>query len=118
MLAQGGALDGVRILPEELVSTFNMPRADPGEPDPVMFGAPVPLGVAGFWLGESEGIAAPARDPHVIHHPGAGNSIGFADPVSKLAFAFTHNRMQAPQANADNTALILADAVREQLGLG
>lgn len=117
MLAGGGELDGVRILPADLVATFNTPRADPDEPDPVMFGAPVPLGIAGFWLGERQGIAAPARDRHVIHHPGAGDSIGFADPKRNFAFAFTHNRMQAPQTNADNTALILADAVRAQLGL-
>lgn len=117
MLAQGGELDGVRILPADLVATFNTPRADPDEPDPVMFGTPVPLGIAGYWLGTGDGIAAPARDPHVIHHPGAGNSIGFADPEHKFAFAFTHNRMRAPQTNADNTALILADAARAQLGL-
>lgn len=117
MLAKGGELDGVRILPAELVATFNTPRSHADEPDPVMFGAPVPLGIAGFWLGSEEGIAAPARHAHVLHHPGAGNSIGFADPVSKLAFAFTHNRMQAPRTNAENTALILADAVRKQLGL-
>jgi len=117
MLAQGGALDGVRILPEDLVATFNTPRSHPDEPDPVMFGAPVPLGIAGFWLGDREGIAAPARHAHVIHHPGAGNSIGFADPDTRLAFAFTHNRMQAPRTNADNTALILANAVRRQLGI-
>ncbi|MCX7864887.1 MAG: hypothetical protein N2423_07625, partial [Novosphingobium sp.] len=70
-----------------------------------------------FWLGEAEGISAPARHAHVLHHPGAGNSIGFADPHSRFAFAFTHNRMQAPRSNAENTALILADAVRAELGL-
>ncbi|MDG2005426.1 MAG: serine hydrolase [Novosphingobium sp.] len=117
MLAQGGELEGTRLLPEELVATFNTPRANPDEPDPVMFGTAVPLGIAGFWLGASEGIAAAARHPYVLHHPGAGNSIGFADPVSKLAFAFTHNRMQAPTTPEDDTALILADAVREQLGV-
>jgi len=117
MLAEGGELDGVRILPADLVATFNTPRARADEPDPVMFGAPVPLGIAGFWLGTDEGIAAPARHAHVIHHPGAGNSIGFADPVSKLAFAFTHNRMQAPASNDENATLLLADAVRAQLGV-
>ena len=117
MLAEGGELDGVRLLPAELVATFNTPRANADEPDPVMFGTPVPLGIAGFWLGAGEGIAAPARHAHVIHHPGAGNSIGFADPEGRLAFAFTHNRMQAPASNEENTALILADAVREQIGI-
>ncbi len=117
MLAQGGELDGVCILPEDLVSGFSTPRADPGEPDPVMFGRPLPLGIGGFWLGTGESADAPVRFPKAIHHPGAGNSLGFADPTSGLAFAFTHNRMQAPQTDADNTVLILANAVREQLGL-
>ena len=42
MLANGGALDGVRILSKELVATLNTPRANSEEPDPVMFNIPDP----------------------------------------------------------------------------
>ena len=35
MLANGGALDGVRILPESLVKTFSIPRPDAEQPDDV-----------------------------------------------------------------------------------
>lgn len=117
MLAQGGELDGVRLLSEKLVATFNMPRRDSDEPDPVMFGMPLPLGIAGFWLGGEHPPVAAAKHPRAICHPGAGNSIGFADPETRLAVAITHNRMFMPRTREDDTALIIADAVRAQLGI-
>lgn len=117
MLAQGGAIGGARILSEDLVATFNTPRPHSDEPDPVMFGMPVPLGIAGFWLGGEQPPVAAAKHPRAICHPGAGNSIGFADPHTKLAVAITHNRMQAPRTRDDDTSLILADAIRRQLGV-
>lgn len=117
MLAQGGELDGVRLLPAELVATFNTPRAHSDEPDPVMFGMAIPLGIAGFWLGGENPPVAAAKHPRALCHPGAGNSIAFADPASKLAVAIAHNRMQAPRSREEDTALVLADAVRAQLGI-
>jgi len=117
MLAQGGELDGVRILSEDLVSSFNTPRGNSEEPDPVMFGMPIPLGIAGFWLGTDQPPCAAAKHRRAICHPGAGNSIGFADAQTKLAVAITHNRLQSPARREDDTALIIADAIREQLGV-
>lgn len=117
MLAQAGELDGVRILPADLVATFNTPRPYSDEPDPVMFGMPVPLGIAGFWLGGENPPVAAAKYPRALCHPGAGNSIGFADPQTRLAVAITHNRMQAPRTREDDTALIIADAIRADLGI-
>ncbi len=117
MLAQGGELDGVRVLSEDLVRTFNTPRPMSDEPDPVMFGQPVPLGIAGFWLGGEQPPVAAAKHTRAICHPGAGNSIGFADPATKLAVAFTHNRLQSPYTRDDDTALIVADAIRQELGI-
>ena len=49
MLANGGTLDGVRLLPEALVKTFSVPRPDAERPDDV-HGVPLRIG-AGFWLG-------------------------------------------------------------------
>lgn len=117
MLAQGGELDGVRLLPAELVSTFNTPRPHSEEPDPVMFGMPLPLGIAGFWLGGDNPPVAAAKHPRAICHPGAGNSIAFADPDTGLAVAIAHNRMQAPRSREEDSALVIADAVRAQLGI-
>lgn len=117
MLAQGGTLDGVRILPADLVATFNTPRPFSDEPDPVMFGMPVPLGIAGFWLGGEQPPVAAAKHRRALCHPGAGNSIGFADPETRLAVAIAHNRMQAPRLREDDTALLLADAIRADLSI-
>lgn len=117
MLAQGGELDGVRLLSADLVSTFNTPRPNSDEPDPVMFGMPLPLGIAGFWLGGELPPVAAAATPRAICHPGAGNSFAYADPDQRLAFAFCHNRMAMPVDRAGDSALAIADAVRRQLGL-
>ncbi len=117
MLAQGGRLGNVRLLSDELVRTFNLPRPRSEEPDPVMFGMPLPLSVAGFWLGGELPPVAAAKHPWAICHPGAGNSFAFADPKSRLAFAFCHNRMTQPRTREDDTALVLAEAVRAQLGI-
>lgn len=117
MLAQGGELDGVRLLSKDLVATFSTPRRDSNEPDPVMFGMPLPLGIAGFWLGGEQPPVAAAKHARAICHPGAGNSMGFADPEARLAVAITHNRMFMPRTREEDTALIIADAVRAQLGI-
>lgn len=116
MLAQGGEIGGVRLLSRELVATFNEPRANAEEPDQVMYGHPIPLGSAGYWLGGPEAAVSPAKHRRVLCHPGAGNSIGFADPQTRLAVAITHNRMQLAMADGNHTRE-LADAVRLQLGI-
>jgi CubicO group peptidase (beta-lactamase class C family) len=117
MLANGGELDGVRLLSSELVATFARPRNNSGEPDPVMFGRALPITIAGFWLGGSEPPVCAAADPRAICHPGAGNSIAWADPVTGLAVAFCHNRMIQPTSRQADPFLPVANAVREALGL-
>jgi CubicO group peptidase (beta-lactamase class C family) len=117
MLANGGELDGVRLLPRELVATFNTPRANAEEPDTVMFDMPMPITIAGFWYGGDRPVVRPIKNPRAFCHPGAGGSIGWADPDVNLAVAICHNRMFVPQSAADDPILLIADAVREALGL-
>jgi CubicO group peptidase (beta-lactamase class C family) len=88
MLAEGGELDGVRLLSAERVASFSSRRDNGDEPDPVMFGAPIPISVGGYWLGGPR-----VTSPRAIWHPGAGGSIGWADPDHRLAVAICHNRM-------------------------
>jgi CubicO group peptidase (beta-lactamase class C family) len=88
MLAEGGALDGVRLLSAERVASFSALRDNGDEPDPVMFGTPIPISVGGYWLGGPR-----VTSPRAIWHPGAGGSIGWADPDHRLAVAICHNRM-------------------------
>jgi len=98
MLANGGTLGGVRLLPEDLVKTFSVPRQDWESPDDV-HGIALRIG-AGFWLGGNTQPANLGRqignNPRAIGHPGAGGSIAWADPDKRYAVAICHNRMFVP----------------------
>jgi CubicO group peptidase (beta-lactamase class C family) len=117
MLANGGELDGVRILSKATVDTFNTPRANSDELDPVMFNIPLPIGSGGFWLGGPNPPVAAAKHARAICHPGQGGSIGWADPQLKLAVAICHNRLFNASSIADDSILPIANAVREALGV-
>jgi CubicO group peptidase (beta-lactamase class C family) len=117
MLANGGELDGVRLLSGERVAAFSTPRANSEEPDPVMFGFPIPISVGGFWLGGTNPPVCSARNPRAICHPGQGGSIGWADPDLNLAVAICHNRLFNPSTLEDDAILVVANSVREALGI-
>lgn len=115
MLAGGGELDGVRLLSRQLVATLNAPRPHSDEPDPVMFGFPIPITVGGFWFGGEHPPVCSAKNPHAICHPGQGGSIGWADPDAQLAVAICHNRLFNPTTRDEDAILTIADAVRGAL---
>lgn len=117
MLANGGELDGVRLLSADRVAGFSIPRDNPDEPDPVYMGAPVLLGQGGYWLGKPQPPVASPRDGHVLCHPGMGGSIGWADGKTGLAVAITHNRMHAARSLEEDYILPVANAVRQALAL-
>jgi CubicO group peptidase (beta-lactamase class C family) len=117
MLANGGELDGVRLLSKELVATLAIPRANSEEPDPVMFGFPIPITIGGFWFGGEHAPVAAARHAGAICHPGQGNSFGFADPQANFALAICHNKLFNPASEAENPLRPVTDAVRSALGL-
>jgi CubicO group peptidase (beta-lactamase class C family) len=117
LLAQGGELDGVRLLSKSLVDTLNTPRARSDEPDPVMFGFPLPITVGGYWFGGEHPPVCAARSPRALCHPGQGGSIGWADPDDQLAVAICHNRLFNPATREDDAILPIAEAVRRALGL-
>lgn len=117
MLAGGGALGNVRLLSESLVDSFRTPRANSEEPDPVMFGIPLPISIGGFWLGGVYPPVCSAANPRAICQPGQGNSIGWADMDNDLAVAICHNRLYNPSSAEDDPLLPIAIAIRESLGL-
>jgi len=117
LLAQGGALDGVRLLSEARVHGFSVPRANSDEADPVMFNMPLPLSAGGYWLGGEHPPVCSVGNPRALCHPGAGGSIGWADPDSRLAVAICHNRMLQPMRREDDPLLPIAQALRAGLGL-
>jgi CubicO group peptidase (beta-lactamase class C family) len=96
LLANEGELDGTRLLSAERVRQFSKPRANTDRPDTVL-GFPVRVGTAGYWLGGEVSADYPYRlvggNPRTLCHPGAGGSIGWADPDARLAVAICHNRM-------------------------
>jgi CubicO group peptidase (beta-lactamase class C family) len=112
MLAEGGALDGVRLLSRERVAGFSALRDNGDEPDPVMFGIPIPISAGGYWLGGHR-----VTSDRAIWHPGAGGSIGWADPEHRLAVAICHNRMFNTRTVEDDPILPITRAIVADLGL-
>jgi CubicO group peptidase (beta-lactamase class C family) len=119
MLANGGRLGSVRLLSEERVRSFSIPRSNPGEIDQVLARV-LNLGISGFHLGGESPPAPPVigNNPHTISHPGAGGSIGWADPDARLAVGICHNRMFDAQTPQENPLQRIGDAVRRALGRG
>ena len=118
MLANGGELDGVRLLSQRARGIASARRArtrgarsgDVRLPDPDQHR-------------QASGSAdrtrrcARRRNPRAICHPGQGGSIGWADPDLKLAVAICHNRLFNPTTLDEDAMLVVANAVREALGL-
>lgn len=117
MLANGGELDGVRLLSQERVRTFSVPRPNTERSDTIL-GFPVRIGTAGYWLGGEVSAEYPyrlvGRNPRTLHHPGAGGSIGWADPDARLAVAICHNRMTHAPSEAFAP---IRDAVEQVFGV-
>ncbi len=87
-LGAGGRLDGVRLMKTE---TRDRAIAYSGESVDAIFGAHNKYAV-GFLLNNPPG-APMGPNSQAFGHPGAGGRIGFADPVSGLAFAYLPNLM-------------------------
>jgi CubicO group peptidase (beta-lactamase class C family) len=117
MLARGGELDGVRLLSADRVKAASQPRPYNDDPDPVCFGMPLRLSQGGYWMGAPSPPVCAVTEPNAICCPGAGGSIGWADPDTRLAVAICHNRMYQPRDCADDPTAAVAAAVRRSLGL-
>ena len=91
MLANGGELNGVRLLSEDRVKTFSTPRPDTDQPDSVL-GMAIRMGTAGLWVGGVKDPKYPFRlaglNPHTVFHPGAGGAIAWADPDARWRLRF------------------------------
>jgi CubicO group peptidase (beta-lactamase class C family) len=111
LLAGHGEIDGVRLLSEERVR--NMYALHTDEPDAVI-GQGYRRGL-GYWLGGEPPNGTTAvfgPNPHTFGHPGAGGSIGWADPDAGLAVAILHNKMFGAVTPEDHPFMGIADAIR------
>lgn len=92
-LAEGGELDGVRLLSAETLRRATTPQND--RPDLV-------LGVPPIWrLGWHAAYTTVGLVPDGFAHHGFGGSGAWADPARRLAVAFTTNLLGAGGALGD-----------------
>lgn len=88
------------------------------EPDPVYFGAVMPISQGGYWLYDGVmPVTCPVKASRAICSPGVGGSLGWADPETGLAVAFCHNFMSNPPGCDKQPASEIADVIRSSLGL-
>jgi CubicO group peptidase (beta-lactamase class C family) len=112
-LANGGEIEGVRLVPEARIAHMNRMVTD--RVDRVL-GTAGRKGI-GFMLGgEMNGVAgAMGRRETAFGHPGAGGAIGFADPEVGLGIAVTTNKM-AFALPGQGTTEEICNLVRKELG--
>ncbi len=115
MLANGGELGDVRLLSEDRVRTFHIPRP-PSDYDPV-HGVPHHGTIGGFHFAGSPGMGAMGGSPRAFGHNGAGGSLGWADPQHRLAVAIHHNRMVPHGPPEESPLTPIGAAVRKALGI-
>jgi CubicO group peptidase (beta-lactamase class C family) len=118
LLANGGELDGVRLLSQARVRSFLTPRPNGDKLDGVLFGGgrvTAPIGVGGYWLGGGTPLGGGEA---ILRHGGSGGSIVWADLDRRLAVAICHNRMFEgyDPTSADHPFAALGRAILEVAG--
>jgi CubicO group peptidase (beta-lactamase class C family) len=107
-LARGGEIDGVRVLTPESIARCHAEQAR-GRDEVLLMSTRFSLG---FMLSQPDASLGPGL--HSFGHPGAGGSLGFADPQAKVGFGYTLNQM-GPTILIDPRATALIDAVYASL---
>jgi CubicO group peptidase (beta-lactamase class C family) len=107
-LARGGDLDGVHVMSKNAVAGCSIEQSI-GSDAVLILSTRFSLGFMMSQPGASLGPNAKS-----FGHPGAGGSLGFADPEAKVGFGYAMNRMQASLL-IDPRATALIDAVYASL---
>ena len=106
-LANGGLIDGVRLLREDTIK--NCYTESSADIDAVLL-VPMRFGL-GFMLSNPQVKKMKlGQGENVFGHTGAGGSVGFSDPQFGLGFGYVTNRLGA-RAWIDPRAQVLIDAV-------
>lgn len=114
-LANGGAIDGVRLMSKERIPLMTAIQVE--TPDRVIFmSVPKSIGYfnGGPWVMGHPGATGPRRT--AFGHPGAGGSIAFADPEVGLSVAVTLNKMQGT-LQAEGPTEDICNLIRNELGV-
>jgi CubicO group peptidase (beta-lactamase class C family) len=109
-LARGGTIDGVHVLTPESVARCAAEQS---------FGPDLVLQIStrfglGFMLTQDRPDARFGPSRRAFGHPGAGGSVGFADPEHRVGFGYAMNRL-GPNILLDPRATALIDATYEAL---
>lgn len=103
-LANGGEIDGFRVLSRESIARCHAEQSC--GPDAVLFIST--RFSLGFMMSQPGASLGP--NPHAFGHPGAGGSLGFADPDAGIGFGYTMNQMGS-SILIDARAAALIDSV-------
>ncbi|HVC44114.1 MAG TPA: serine hydrolase domain-containing protein [Candidatus Binataceae bacterium] len=107
-LARGGEVDGVKLLgAREIERCYTEQSYGPDAVLPLTtrFGL-------GFMLSQPSAQMGP--NAHTFGHPGAGGSLGFADPIAKIGFGYAMNQM-GNEPLLDPRAAALIEAIYASL---
>lgn len=113
MLANGGVLNGTRILSQRQI---DLARRCHGDQQDCVLDMRLRRGL-GYCLGgaaEVFGDERMGRGGGEFGHPGLGGSIGFADPQRRLSFGFAKTLLKTTQPNA-SAAYSIAELIRREL---
>ena len=110
-LARGGTVDGIRVLSAESVARCASEQSF--GPDQVLQ-ISTRFGLV-FMLPQERPDARFGPSKRAFGHPGAGGSLGFADPEHRVGFGYVMNRM-GPHILLDPRAVALIDAVYKSVG--
>jgi CubicO group peptidase (beta-lactamase class C family) len=110
-LARGGSVDGVHVLGPESVARCGAEQS---------FGPDLVLQITtrfglGFMLTQDRLDARYGPSRRAFGHPGAGGSLGFADPDNRIGFGYVMNRM-GPNILLDPRAIALIEATYKSIG--
>jgi CubicO group peptidase (beta-lactamase class C family) len=111
VLARGGEADGHRLLDARGIERCREEQSH--GPDRVLMVA-TRFGL-GFMLSQDRPDASFGPNPGAFGHPGAGGSVGFADPSARVGFGYVMNRM-GPHILLDPRAVALIDATYRSFG--
>lgn len=107
-LARGGEVDGYRVLSRASIERAYAQQAF-GFDEVLQQTSRIGLG---FMLSHDGARLGP--NPHAFGHPGAGGSLGFADPAAKIGFGYAMNQMGSDTV-MDPRTYRLIDAVYASL---